>query len=90
MSLFSRLFGGKTAEIEPENYKDFLIYPEPVHEGGKWRISGRIEKDIAGETKSHHLIRADTLDSQDDAIAATISKARQVIDEQGEHIFRGS
>lgn len=88
MSLFSRLFGGKTPEVEPQSHAGFAIYPEPVQEGTKWRIAARIEKEIDGEIKSHRLIRADTLDSQEAAIQATLNKARQVIDEQGDQMFR--
>ncbi len=91
MSILSRLFGGGATpdpkQVEPETYKDFQIYPEPAKESGKWRLSGRIEKEIDGTVKSHLLIRADTFDSEDMATEATLAKARQVIDEQGARIF---
>ena len=48
----------------------------------------RIEKEFADDTKAHNMIRADTIASQEDATAATIAKARQVIDEQGAALFR--
>lgn len=92
MSLWSRLFGiggGGTTPDDPEptEYEGFLIYPEPVREGSKWRIAARIEKAAGDEIKRHDLIRADTLDSLDEAIDASLRKARQMIDEQGARIF---
>ncbi|WP_172293582.1 HlyU family transcriptional regulator [Pseudoruegeria sp. HB172150] len=88
MSLLSRLFGSKPeVEVEPEEYKGFAIYPEPVREGSTWRVAARIEKDVDGERKVHKLIRADTVEVEDTAIKASAAKARQVIDEQGDRIF---
>ena len=88
MSLFSKLFGGggKPAK-EPELYKDFRIFPEPQTTSGGFRIAARIEKDIDGETKTHNLLRADTVQSTEEAEAFSIRKAKQVIDEQGDRIF---
>ncbi|WP_226779046.1 HlyU family transcriptional regulator [Oceaniglobus trochenteri] len=89
MSLWSRLFGGKEspAKNPPETHEGFTIYPEPINEGSRWRVSARIEKQIGGELKSHRLIRADTLESADVAAEASAAKARQMIDEQGERLF---
>jgi hypothetical protein len=93
MPLFSRLFGGSsapTSEPEPEIYKDFKIFAEPANEGGRFRVAARIEKEIDGEAKSHHMIRADTFDSADAAREASAAKARQLIDEQGVRQARSS
>lgn len=91
MSLLSRLFGGVggggSPEAEPEIYKDFSIFPEPIKEGGTFRIAARIEKEVDGETRVHHLIRADTAQGADIAAEASVAKARQLIDEQGEGLF---
>ncbi len=84
MSIFSRLFGGGAApEPERETYEGFTITPTPVREGSRFRIGALIEKD----GRSHNLIRADMLETQEDANAASIRKARQMIDEQGERLF---
>ncbi|MEO9518414.1 MAG: HlyU family transcriptional regulator [Paracoccaceae bacterium] len=90
MSLFSRLFGGssQTQDAEPQTYNGFEIIAEPIREGSKWRVAARIEKDVNGEAKVHELIRADTLDDEPSAIDVSISKAKQMIDEQGEGLFR--
>ena len=91
MSILSRLFGGGTApapkEVEPVTHEGFRIYPEPAEEGGRWRINARVEKKIDGTLKTHRLIRADTLESREAATDATLAKARQVIDEQGDRLF---
>ena len=90
MSILKRLFGGGaggTSDREPELYNDFRIFPEPVKDANGYRIAARIEKEVAGETRVHKLVRADTIQGEDEAIAFSIRKARQVIDEQGEAIF---
>lgn len=58
-----------------------------MKEGARYRLSARIEKEIGGETKAHKLVRADLLDSREDAVEASIHKAKQMIDEQGDRIF---
>jgi hypothetical protein len=40
--------------------------------------------------KEHRFIRVDTHASKDDAIAFSITKAQQIIDEQGDRIFHSS
>ncbi len=85
MALFSKLFGGgKTPEPAPsEDYKDFAITPVPQKESGGWRLSARIEKD----GQEHVLIRSDVLQTKEQADDASIAKAKQMIDEQGERLF---
>jgi len=88
MSLLSRLFGGKpkteTAAAETaEDHKGFRITPKPIREGGQYRVAARIEKD----GRTHELVRADTMASLDEATAISLSKAKQMIDEQGERLF---
>ncbi len=90
MSLLSRLFGGsKTAGANPqhETYKNMQIYAEPQREGGTYRLAARIAHDVDGEIREHHLIRADTFQSIEDAKAASMAKAKQMIDEQGIRLF---
>ena len=91
MSLFSRLFGGKAKAdeaAEPVVYEGFRIYPNLMSEGGEFRLAARIEKEIGGETKVHQLIRADTIRGEEAVIDASIAKAKQMIDEQGDRLFR--
>ncbi|MEO0495977.1 MAG: HlyU family transcriptional regulator [Pseudomonadota bacterium] len=92
MSFFKKLFGGSEEPAAPaqpaEVYKDCAITPDPMKDGQQWRLAGYITKQIDGEEKRHHLIRADVFASQDLAASAAIAKARQVIDEQGDGLFR--
>lgn len=85
MSLFSKLFGGGGGAPEPESetYEGFKITPNPAREGSRFRIGATIEK---GD-KTHHLIRADMLETLEDANVASIRKAKQMIDEQGDRLF---
>ena len=88
MSILSRLFGKSPEKNpEPELHEDFRIYPDPIKESGGFRIAARIEKDINGETRTHQMIRADTYSSLDAATEASLSKAKQVIDQLGDSIF---
>jgi len=88
MSLLSRLFGsGPKPGPDPEVYKDFRIFPEPQSGTGGFKIAARIEKEVAGETKAHHLLRADTVQTEEEAREFSIRKAKQLIDEQGERLF---
>ena len=91
MSFLSKLFGGggsgSKATPDPVTHKGFLIFPEPMHESGGFRIAARIEKEINGEVKVHHLVRADVYQSQDAAIEASIAKAQQMIDQVGDPLF---
>lgn len=87
MSLLKKLFGGKTTRAEPETHNGYLIFPEPVKDAAGFRIAARIEKEFDGEVKTHMMIRADTYASPETATEASLSKARQVIDQMGDRLF---
>ncbi|EIE53097.1 hypothetical protein C357_00544 [Citreicella sp. 357] len=91
MSFLKKLFGGGNTVPAPQAdavaYKDFRITPSPLKEGDGFRIAALIEAEVAGETKSHQLVRADVIRDRDDAIEASLRKARQMIDEQGVRLF---
>lgn len=93
MSLLSRLFGSKGsgdggAQAAPsEEHDGYRITPEPIPDGGKWRIGARIEREVDGAARSHTMIRADTLDSYEAAVEASLAKARMLVDQQGDRIF---
>ncbi len=90
MSIFSKLFGGgkPKPQAEPIHHNDCLIYPEPQSEQGGFRVAARIEKDFDGETKTHQLIRADKCQSMEEAVETSSLKAKMLIDQQGDSIFR--
>ncbi|ANT59610.1 hypothetical protein AYJ57_04045 [Salipiger sp. CCB-MM3] len=95
MSFWSRLFGGggsdtgaaAQSQAEAVEYKGFVIFPEPQPTDGQFRIAARIEGEVNGEVKVHELIRADVIRDRDEAVAASLRKAQQMIDEQGARIF---
>jgi hypothetical protein len=72
---------------ETIEYKGYRITPAPYPSKGQYQTAGTIEKDSPEGPKVHRFIRADTYQSRDDAIAFTISKAKQIIDQQGDRIF---
>lgn len=92
MSILSRLFGGGAkpearAEVA-ETYKGCRITAAPQKAEGGYRVGARIEKELGGEAKVHDLLRADTVGSLDEAETFSIRKAKQVIDEQGDALFK--
>src|SRR5690349_153547 len=93
MSLWKMLFGGSSsaekaaAESPPEVYNGFTIRAAPFKSGPNFQVAGVIEKEIAGVRKEHRFIRADSSPSYEDAVTYSLSKARQIIDLQGELIF---
>ena len=89
MNFLSRLFG-KSQPAAPTAilHKDFRIFPQPIKEGGVFRIAARIEKTFGDQVKTHTLIRADTRTSLDEATEASIGKAKQAIDQLGDDLFK--
>lgn len=43
---------------------------------------------IDGEAKEHKFIRADRHASMEDAVTFSLAKGRQIVDEQGDRLFR--
>ena len=89
---WSRLAGGRAGAadgpaISTVEYKGYRIRPNPYRTNDQYQTAGTIEKDTPEGVKEHRFIRADTYHSRDDAIAFTVSKAKQVIDQQGDAIF---
>jgi hypothetical protein len=90
---WSRLLGGggSSAAEGPAapavEYKGYRIKATPFRTNGQFQTAGTIEKDAPEGVKQHRFIRADTHPSRDDAIAFAISKAKQIIDLQGDRIF---
>jgi len=73
--------------IPAVEYNGYRIRPAPYLANGQYQTAGSIEKDTPEGLKEHKFIRADTYASRDDAITFTISKAKQIIDQQGDRIF---
>jgi hypothetical protein len=88
--VWSRLAGGGTGrepEAPPVEYKGYRIKPAPYWSKSHYQTAGTIEKETPDGLKKHDFVRADTYASRDDAIAFTITKAKQLIDQQGDRMF---
>lgn len=94
MSFLKSLFGRKETapaapvELKSAEHKGFTIRAMPFQEGGQHQLAGVIEKEIDGELKSHRFIRADRFPGAQEAAEFALVKGRQLIDEQGDNIFR--
>lgn len=92
MSFFRKLFGGGdsesagkvAAEMIHEGYR---IQATPLKEGGQFRLSGVISREVDGEVKEHKFIRADIFSSANEASEMAFQKAKQVIKERGDGMF---
>ena len=90
-----KLFGGGVGDREPEpadpvEHEGFTIVAMPRRAGSGWSTEGLIRKDVGGKAREVRFIRADTSPSRDAAVALSVGKARKIIDEQGERVFRAS
>ena len=85
------LLGGSQKPAEAsiaQTYEGMRVFPEPIQEGSVYRLCARIEMDVeGGDVKEHLVIRADTFNNRDEAVAASTAKAKQMIDEQGPRLF---
>lgn len=92
-----KLFRGKSGGADagaakpagdPVDYNGFTIQPAPQKTGGGWNTAGTISKEIDGVVKSHNFIRVDTHSNKDDAISFAVVKGQQIVDEQGDALFK--
>jgi hypothetical protein len=80
--------GAEEAPGDTVEYNGYRITPAPQRASGGWNTAGTIAKEVDGEAKEYQFIRVDTHSSRDDALAFSVTKARQIIDEQGDAVFR--
>ncbi len=94
-NFFSRLFGGGSkapAEAqrgEASEYKGYSVTPAPQPQGSQWITAGFITKTFPEGTKEQNFIRADMFATRDEAEACALRKGQQIIDEQGDKLFKG-
>ena len=98
MSFWKNLFGGggggsASKSIEPavvaeEAYKGFTVKSLIMPVGSEYQLAGLIEKEVDGELKSYKFVRADRFSSKEDVVSFALAKGRQIIDEQGDGIYR--
>jgi hypothetical protein len=92
MSFWKSLFGGSSESADgkpsaPVDYNGFSIRAAPYKAEGQYQTAGVITKEVGGVLKEHKFIRADRHASYDDAVAFSLGKARQIVDQQGERMF---
>ncbi len=94
MSFWKSLFGGGSAEAKAakpgrtEEYNGYTIEAKPAKEEGQYQLAGRITKTIGGEVREHTFLRADRFSSYEDAENFTFVKAKQIIDQMGDKLFK--
>jgi hypothetical protein len=90
-SFFGKLFGSideAPKVTETVEYAGYVIVAQPKPQGGQFYTAGTISKEFPDGTREQHFIRADTHSSADSAGEHAIIKARQIIDEQGDRLFK--
>jgi len=92
---FSKVFGGSKsgdasmAEASPAvEYNGYSIVAAPIKDGSQYKTAGTISKEIEGDLKSAQFIRADNHTDHGAAVTHSQSKAKQIIDEQGDKMFQ--
>lgn len=89
---FLRGLGGDKGDEPPRHaavdYKGFSIVPTPRKAPGGWTTEGVISKKAGESTRSERFIRADMLMSEEEAVGYSVMKAKKIIDEQGERLFK--
>jgi hypothetical protein len=88
--LFGGGAGGGAAPGQTVEYHGYRITPAPQRQASGWNTAGVITKEFPNGAKEHKFVRVDTHPSKDDAISFSITKAQQIIDEQGDRIFRNA
>jgi hypothetical protein len=78
---------GAPAESEAIEYNGYRIIAAPFSDGGQYQTAGRIEKEIDGAVKEHRFIRAEKHPSRDDAVSFSVTKGKQIVDQQGDRMF---
>lgn len=90
-SLFRNLFGGsgeqEVPEQAPEEYNGYTIVPQPQPEGEQFRTAGTIRRQFEDGPREVRFVRADLHSGLEAAVQHSLSKGRQIIDEQGEQMF---
>lgn len=81
--------GGRPAAAAKEaEHKGFTIRATPYKDGGQFQTAGTIAKEIDGEMKEYKFVRADRFSTLEEAADLSLSKGRQIIDEQGDRMFK--
>jgi hypothetical protein len=95
MSFFKSLFSRRPADepaapkpVKTLDHNGFHIRAEPFPAEGQYQTAGVIEKEIDGVRKEHRFIRADRFSSLEETAEFSLTKGRQIVDEQGDRLFK--
>lgn len=101
MSFLKSLFGGKSGDAASKSdagapakaareieHNGFTIQATPNKEGSEYQTAGTITKEIDGVMREYKFVRAEKFASIDGAADFSITKGQQIVNEQGERIFR--
>ena len=98
LGVFLRLLGGsdsgatsapRTPSTYPtESYNDYDITPAPRREDDHWLVAGVIVKEDDTGIRKHRFLRGDRYPDAETAAEFSIFKAKQMIDAEGDRIFR--
>ena len=93
MSFWKSLFGGKgesgpAKPVREAEHNGYLIEAQPYPEAGQYQVAGTISRVVDGARKEHRFVRADRFATLDEAADFAIMKGRQIIDQQGDRIFK--
>jgi hypothetical protein len=89
--LFSSAGDAEASRAEASvEYEGYTITPTPAKESGGWRLVATIAKGAGPDRRVHHLSRADTSPDREGIVAMTITKAKRLIDQQGDRLFGDS
>jgi len=69
-------------------YNGFTIQPAPRRDRGQWLTAGMISRDFPDGPKSQYFVRAETHASPELASEFAVVKAKQIIDERGDLLFK--
>ena len=90
-SLWRQLSGSSERDdaraADTVEYEGHRIRPSPFRRNGQYQTAGVIEREVAGETRQHRFVRAESHPTWEGAIEFTIAKAKQIIDERGPRVF---
>lgn len=97
MSFWKRIFGGGSAPKEPAEpqttaeieHHGFTIRAQPyLAEGGQYQTAGIVLHGVGEGRRQHRFVRADRFPTLDDATEFSLRKGCQLVDEQGERMFK--
>ncbi len=95
MSFLKRLFGGANddapaAPARQVEHNGFVIRATPYKEGTEYQTCGVELEEIDGELKEHRFVRAERFPTLEGAAEHSITKGRQIVDQQGDRVFTSS